>query len=135
MRLKELIKKEEEIYKKRLELYKRVEIKYKCIWRLKALKLASEFKETLHSLYSIEKEIEREADFLLENSQNPEEIINLYLERLNNVIAFLEREKQAWSIICENIKKELDSDIEEYKNEIELLKIKKTYERLLSKTC
>jgi len=135
MRLKELIKKEEEIFRKRIEIYKRVETKYKCIWRLKALKLASDLKETLHDLYDIEREIEKEADFLLKNSQNTEEIINLYLERLNNVIAFLEREKQAWSAICENIKKELENDIEEYKNEIELLKIKKTYERLLSKTC
>ncbi len=137
--LTKLIEKEEEIFKQREYIYLQVDTKYKCVWRLKSIHLAKDMQKTLHQLYDVEKKIEERMEFLLNKYKNEPDLIlqlvNIFKKRLNSVISFLEKEKIHWQKICENIQKELNDNIKEYKDQLAFFKIKEfNIERSILKT-
>ena len=120
-----LIEEERKVFKQRDHFYSQADTKYKCIHRLH---WARHQQPTLHKLYELEKAIEQRAKLLFEeNKDNPKflaQLIAIYKSRLNQVIYFLSREKISWQKICRNIQKELGDNIEEYRQELNVLKIR-----------
>ena len=139
-----LIEQEKKEIENREEFYQKITRgEYKCKHRTALLSYWSKFgKITLSGFDSIEKQIEKRAEFLYEQyKHSPEKISQLttiFKNRLNNILSFMKKEKKWWHDGHQNIQQELDDDIEEYKKELSFLKIREfafeNNKRQLSKT-
>ena len=140
-----LIEQEKKEIQNREEFYQKItKAEYKCKHRTAVLLHWSKFgKITLSGFDSIEKQIEKRVEILYEQYKySPEkmfELTTVFRNRLNNILSFMEREKKWWYDGHQNIQKELDDDIEEYRRELNFLRIKEFAieddKRELSKTC
>lgn len=129
--LKELIAEEKEILLRSEHFHIEAATKEKCIHRLH---WAERQRQLLHSLYACEKAIEAHVEKLSQQNQDNPDFINkmvdIYTQRLDYMISHYTREKDYWDKICEQMKSELDRDVEIYKSQKTILENK----RLLVKT-
>lgn len=124
--LKRLIEQEKEALNKGKGFHQQIIGVEKCIHRLH---WAERQRSLLHVLYDLELKIEARAKYLLDQNKGNSEFINelmdIFTERVVRIINHLQGEKACWPKICENMQKEIDADIKEYRQVIESLKIKR----------